>query len=221
MRILITEDNGELAEFIQEAFLREGYLSDIALTIAEQSHCLNSNAYSVIVLDLGLPDGDGMLALKALRKRGVNVPVLILTARGSIQDRIKGLDLGADDYLSKPFAIDELVARTRALLRRPSDLSTESLISGNVSLDIVGKAVAVDGKNVQMGRTEFSVLECLIRNEKFTVSKEKLESSIYQYADEITDNALQVAVHRVRKKLKENSASITIKSIRGVGYLLQ
>ena len=221
MRILITEDNGELAEFIQEALLREGYLSDIARSIAEQKLFLNTATYAAIVLDLGLPDGDGMHALKALRKKGVTIPVLILTARGNIQDRIKGLDFGADDYLSKPFAVDELVARIRALLRRPSEMSTTKLESGNLSLDTVSKTVVINGQNVPMGKTELSVLECLIRSEGFTVSKESIENSIYQYADEITDNALQVAVHRVRKKLKSHGATVSITSIRGIGYLLR
>ena len=221
MRVLITEDNGELAAFIQEALQQEGFLSDIARCAAEMKLALNNSQYRAVILDLGLPDIDGTDVLKQLRRQGNDVPVLILTARGGVQDRIKGLDLGADDYLVKPFAIDELKARLRALLRRPSGLSSAKLEKDNVSLDVVSRTLVVDGKNIIMGKTEMAILEYLMRNIGLTVSKESLEDAIYQSGYEVTDNALQVAVHRVRKKLKDASANISINTIRGVGYLLQ
>ena len=154
MRVLITEDNGELAEFIQEALAQESYLSDIARSGGELTLYLQQTSYAAIILDLGLPDIDGIEVLKNLRRSGNMVPVLILTARGGVQDRIKGLDHGADDYLIKPFAIDELIARLRALLRRPNELSNTKLEAGNVNIDIIAKSVTVNGNNVIMGKTE-------------------------------------------------------------------
>lgn len=221
MRVLITEDNGELAEFIQEALSQEGYLSDIARSGAEVRLLLQQTGYAAIILDLGLPDIDGIEVLKGLRRAGNMVPVLVLTARGGVQDRIKGLNNGADDYLIKPFAIDELIARLRALLRRPNELSNPKLDAGNVSMDAISKAVTVAGKNVIMGKTEIAILESFIRNVGLTVSKDSLENMIYQDGYSLTDNALQVAVHRVRKKLAEAGATTQITTIRGIGYLFK
>lgn len=219
--MLITEDNGELAEFIQEALAQESYLSDIARSAGELKLHLQNTSYAAIILDLGLPDIDGIDVLKNLRRNGNMVPVLILTARGGVQDRIKGLDYGADDYLIKPFAIDELIARLRALLRRPNALSNTKLDAGNVSLDVISKTVIVNGKNVVLGKTEVAILESFIRNVGLTVSKESLENMIYQNGYALSDNALQVAVHRVRKKLGDASATPVISTIRGIGYLFK
>ena len=221
MRVLITEDNRELAEFIQEALSQEGYLSDIARSAGELKLYLQETSYSAIVLDLGLPDMDGIDLLKSLRRAGNMVPVLILTARGGVQDRIKGLNHGADDYLIKPFAIEELIARLRALLRRPSEMSNTTLDAGNVCMNVISKTVTVDGKNVVMGKTENAILEGLMRNVGLTVSKEALESMIYQNGYMLSDNALQVAVHRVRKKLNDAGATPEISTIRGIGYLFK
>ncbi|WP_281557806.1 response regulator [Thalassomonas sp. RHCl1] len=221
MRILITEDNGELAEFIREALSQEGYLSDIARSAGEQRLYLQESSYGAIILDLGLPDIDGIEVLKGLRRAGNMVPVLILTARGGVQDRIKGLNHGADDYLIKPFAVDELIARLRALLRRPNALSNTRLTAGNVSMDVISKAVTVDGNNLVMGKTEHAILASLMRNVGLTVSKESLEDMIYQDGYALSDNALQVAVHRVRKKLSDSGATTKITTIRGIGYLLK
>jgi DNA-binding response OmpR family regulator len=221
MRILITEDNGELAEFIQEALSLEGFLSDIARSAGEMKFYLQESSYAAIVLDLGLPDIDGIDVLKSLRRDGNVVPVLILTARGGVQDRIEGLNYGADDYLIKPFVIDELVARLRALLRRPTSLSNTELSNKNVKLDTISKAVIVNDKNVVLGKTEFSILEHFMWNVGFTVSKESLEDIGYQDGESITENALQVAVHRVRKKLEEAGSNSIITTIRGVGYLFK
>jgi two-component system response regulator TctD len=221
LRVLITEDNGELAEFIQEALSQEGYLSDIARSAGELKLLLKEASYAAIILDLGLPDVDGIDVLKGLRRDKNMVPVLILTARGGVQDRIKGLNHGADDYLIKPFAIDELIARLRALLRRPNSLSNTLLESGNVKLDVIAKAITVNNNNIVMGRTEIAILEAFMRNEGLTVSKESLENMIYQDGYSLTDNALQVAVHRVRKKLADAHSTLEITTIRGIGYLLK
>jgi DNA-binding response OmpR family regulator len=221
LRVLITEDNGELAEFIQEALSIEGYLSDIASSAGELKLYLQDVSYSAIILDLGLPDTDGLVVLKQLRRAGNMVPVLILTARGGVQDRIKGLNYGADDYLIKPFSMDELIARLRALLRRPNALSNTKLSAGNICLDVISKSVTVAGTNVVMGKTEIAILEAFIRNEGLTVSKESLENTIYQDGYELSENALQVAIHRVRKKLTDAESTVKIATIRGIGYLLK
>jgi len=221
LRILITEDNAELADFIQEAFIQQGYLSDIANSAAELKLFLQEVSYAAIILDLGLPDIDGIDVLKGLRRDKNTVPVLILTARGGVQDRIQGLNHGADDYLIKPFVIDELIARLKALLRRPNTLSSTVLDAGNLSLDVIAKAVSVDGKNVIMGKTEVAILEAFMWNLGLTVSKESLENMIYQDGYSLTENALQVAVHRVRKKLADSGATAKITTIRGIGYLFK
>lgn len=221
MRILITEDNEELAGFIQEALSNDNFLSDIAVTGHEVKLRLQETSYSAIILDLGLPDIDGLDLLKHLRQSGNMVPVLILTARGGVQERIKGLNYGADDYLIKPFVVDELIARLRALLRRPTSLSKTELTSGNVKLDIIAKSVTVDGECVVMGKTEITVLEYLMWNIGLTVSKESIEDIVYQDGYTISDNALQVAIHRLRKKLTEAGATSKISTIRGIGYLFK
>jgi len=221
VRILITEDNGELAAFIQEALSNEGYLSDIARSAGELKLLIKEASYAAIVLDLGLPDMDGIDVLRWLRRADNMVPVIILTARGGVQDRIKGLDHGADDYLIKPFAIEELVARLRALLRRPNSLSNTKLDMGNISLDSLSKTLVVDGHNVVLGKTEIAVLEHFMRNTGLTVSKQALENAIYQDGYALTENALQVAIHRVRKKLSDAGASAEITTIRGIGYLFR
>jgi len=221
MRVLITEDNGELAAFIHEALRREGFLSDIARSVGELKLLISENQYSAVILDLGLPDGDGMDVLKMFRRDNNMVPILVLTARGGVQDRIKGLDGGADDYLVKPFAIDELIARVKALLRRPNVLSSSKLEHSNIALDLISKTVTVDGKNIMLGKTELAILEYLLRNIGMTVSREALENSIYQNGYELTENALQVAMHRVRKKIKDSGALAEIKTIRGIGYIFK
>lgn len=221
LRILITEDNGELAEFIQEALAQEGFLSDIARSAGELKLCIQESSYAAIILDLGLPDTDGIDVLKSLRRNGNTVPVLILTARGGVQDRIKGLDHGADDYLIKPFVVEELTARLRALLRRPTSLSNTELTTENIKLDVIAKTVTVDQKNVVMGKTEITILEHLMWNVGLTVSKEAIEDIVYQDGESLSDNALQVAVHRVRKKLSDAGATAKITTIRGIGYLFK
>ncbi|MEM0911798.1 MAG: response regulator transcription factor [Pseudomonadota bacterium] len=221
MRVLIIEDNVELASFMQEALLREGFLSDSAHSYHQMKMCLNDTEYAALVLDLGLPDADGIDVLHSLRKDNQMMPILIVTARGGIQDRVKGLNQGADDYLTKPFAIDELVARLRALLRRPTVLSGNTLDKGNIVLNIVSKTLLVNNKNVVLGKTELFVVEHFLRNVAITISKDALERAIYQRGYELTENAIQVAVHRVRKKLKEAGADAEIITIRGIGYLFK
>ncbi|KZN50944.1 response regulator transcription factor [Pseudoalteromonas luteoviolacea] len=220
MRILITEDNQQLAEFIQQAILQDGHAADIANSAGEMNSLIDNWQYDALVLDLGLPDTDGIDVIRQLRGADNPIPILILTARGGVEDRIKGLDLGADDYLNKPFAIDELKARLRAILRRPVEYSGNLLTRGNVSLDSKARRVMVDDKNINMGKTEVAILEYMIRHASLTVSKDAIYDAIYALGFEVTDNAIQVAMHRIRKKLEQAGSSTDIKTIRGIGYIL-
>ncbi|MFC3031953.1 response regulator transcription factor [Pseudoalteromonas fenneropenaei] len=220
MRVLITEDNQDLANFIRLALSDEGYAADIADTGQHASSLVDLFQYDALVLDLGLPDLDGLELIKQVRKAGNTVPILIVTARGGINDRIQGLDLGADDYINKPFAMGELLARLRAILRRPSNYVGTSMTRGKLSLDPKSKRVTVEQRNLSLGKTEFALLEYMLRNASLTVSKEALFDAIYALGFEVTDNAIQVAVHRVRKKLELFNADVTISTIRGIGYIL-
>ncbi|WP_046007385.1 response regulator [Pseudoalteromonas rubra] len=220
MRILITEDNLQLASFIQQAMSKEGYAADIATSAGALHDQMALWHYDAIILDLGLPDKDGLDVIATLRGADNPIPVLILTARGSVDDRIAGLDLGADDYINKPFDIGELLARMRALLRRPSQYTGTLLSHGNLALDPKSRRVTVDGENLSMGKTEVAILEYLLRHVGLTVGKDALYDAIYAMGFEVTDNALQVAVHRIRKKLDGTQAGVTIKTLRGIGYIL-
>ncbi|KZN36679.1 response regulator [Pseudoalteromonas luteoviolacea] len=220
MRILITEDNNQLAQFIQQAILQDGHAADIAHSAQQMQTLLEGWQYDAMILDLGLPDIDGIDIIRALRAKDNPIPILILTARGGVEDRIKGLDLGADDYLNKPFAIEELKARLRAILRRPVEYSGNLLSRGNIALDTKSRRVLVDDENINMGKTEVAILEYMIRHASLTVSKEAIYDAIYALGFEVTDNAIQVAMHRIRKKLEQAGANTEIKTIRGIGYIL-
>ncbi|TQF67346.1 response regulator [Pseudoalteromonas luteoviolacea] len=220
MRILITEDNNQLAQFIQQAILQDGHAADIAHSAQQMQTLLEGWQYDAMILDLGLPDIDGIDIIRTLRAKDNPIPILILTARGGVEDRIKGLDLGADDYLNKPFAIEELKARLRAILRRPVEYSGNLLSRGNIALDTKSRRVLVDDENINMGKTEVAILEYMIRHASLTVSKEAIYDAIYALGFEVTDNAIQVAMHRIRKKLEQAGANTEIKTIRGIGYIL-
>ncbi|MCF2855884.1 response regulator transcription factor [Pseudoalteromonas sp. SMS1] len=220
MRILITEDNNQLALFIQQAILQDGHAADIAHSAEQMQSLLTGWQYDAMILDLGLPDTDGIDVISALRAKNNPIPILILTARGGVEDRIKGLDLGADDYLNKPFAIEELKARLRAILRRPAEYAGNTLSRANLSLDTKSRRVLVDEKNINMGKTEVAILEYMIKHASLTVSKEAIYDAIYALGFEVTDNAIQVAMHRIRKKLEQAGAQTEIKTIRGIGYIL-
>src|SRR5579859_7859889 len=163
MRILLVEDNDRLSGLLTAGLGQNGFEADVVTSAADAEAALGASQYPVIVLDLGLPDIDGLEFLRALRRRGDATPVLILTARGGIQDRVRGLQMGADDYLSKPFALEELVARLQALLRRPGQLLGQALTVGNVVLDTEGRQVEIDGLQLALSARELSVLEILMR----------------------------------------------------------
>jgi len=220
MRILLIEDHRRLAEAIAEGLDREGFGVDVFTTAGDGEAAARTLCYDAIILDLGLPDRDGLCLLKALRVAGSSTPVLILTARDGIDARVSGLDAGADDYLLKPFEMKELAARLRALLRRPGAVLGAVLKAGNVQLDSVGRVVTVNGLPTSIPRREFDVLELLMRRAGQVVTRTALEEKTYGLNDPVLPNALEAAVSRLRKHLPGASAGVSILAMRGVGYLL-
>ena len=220
MRLLLVEDNKRLAETTKEGLEKESFTVDWFDTVGESEAAIETVAYDAIVLDLGLPDGDGMDILKQLRARKSSTPVLILTARDGVEDRVKGLDGGADDYLLKPFAMSELVARIRALLRRPGGALGLTLTAGNVSFDTAAREVRVGETVISVSRREMGVLEQLMRRYGRVVPKDVLEDKLYGFGEEVTSNSVEVHISRLRKRLTKAEANISVHTLRGVGYLL-
>ncbi len=220
MRLLLVEDEERLADLVNRGLTRAGFTVDATATAEDAEAALATSQYDAIVLDLGLPDGDGMEILIGLRSRRNATPVLILTARDGVEDRVDGLNAGADDYLLKPFAMTELVARVKALLRRPSGALGTQLEFGNIAFDTVHREVAIDGQPVSLSRRELTLLENLMRRAGRVLPKDFLEERIYGFDDEVSSNSLEVMVHRLRKKLADHRSTGSIHTVRGVGYLL-
>ena len=221
MRLLLVEDNKRLADLIRQGVVRSGHTLDIVHTKSAAIHAATQFNYELLILDLGLPDGDGMELLRHLRKKGMRQPCLILTARDALRDRVKGLDSGADDYLTKPFAMEELVARINALLRRPSELINETAQWGNLRIDVRARTADVAGQTVKLSGKEFAALECLIRTADGRCSRQRLEDSVYGMDAAVTPNALEVLMHRLRKQLRNAGASVRINAVRDFGYALE
>jgi len=220
MRLLLVEDNQRLAETTKEGLEKGSFTVDWFDTFGESEAVINTVSYDAIVLDLGLPDGDGLAILKQLRSKGDSTPVLILTARDGVEDRVRGLDAGADDYLLKPFAMEELIARIRALLRRPGGALGLMLTAGNVSFDTTAREVLVNHAAITVSRREMGVLEQLMRRNGRVVPKDVLEDKLYGFGEEVTSNSVEVHISRLRKRLTKAKADISIHTLRGVGYLL-
>ena len=221
MRLLIVEDDPALSAALGEALERRGVASDRADRLDDAAQMLGAAQYSAVLLDLGLPDGDGMALLRQLRAERNPVPVLAVTARGGIGDRIAGLDAGADDYLAKPFDVDELLARLRAVLRRKGDLSGARLEAGNVSLDTLSGDLTVGEAHVVLSARERELAELLLRRAGQVVSKQLAEHHPFGLAESGGSNAGEVYAHRLRRKLAAAGATTRIETIRGVGYLLR
>ena len=214
MRLLLVEDDPMIGESIKEGLLGDGYAVDWLRDGQAAELALSTVTYDLLLLDLGLPRKQGMDVLHALRNRGNELPVLILTARDSTADRVAGLDAGADDYLVKPFDLDELLARIRALLRRRVARTRSRIVHGGVTLDLASHEVQLDGAPVKLSSREFSVLRALLDNPGSVVSKAQLEEKLYGWDMEVESNTVDVYVHHLRKKF----GSDFIKNVRGVGY---
>jgi DNA-binding response OmpR family regulator len=220
MRLLVIEDERELGGLVRGALERGGFAVDLAETLDAGMACLALVGYDVAILDLALPDGDGLTLLRRVRREGSTLPVLVLTARDTPEDRVLGLDAGADDYLIKPFHMPELIARVRALLRRPSAALGVMLTLGNLMLDTTSRLVRIDGAEVALSLRETSMLEILLRQQGAVVTRELMEQRLYSFEAQLGSNALEVLIHRLRRRLGEVGAAVTIHTVRGVGYLM-
>ena len=214
MRILLVEDDPMIGRAVKEGLRQAGFAVDWSTDGHAGAAAAASGVHDLIVLDLGLPRLDGMSLLQAMRARRDSVPVLIMSARDAVPDRIAGLNAGADDYLLKPFDLDELIARVRALLRRPAANAVVLLAAGGLSLDPLRRVVMQDGQEVLLTAKEFAIVEALLRRPGAVLSRERLEESIYGWGEEVGSNAVEVHLHNLRRKL----GTKFIQNIRGVGY---
>jgi two-component system, OmpR family, response regulator QseB len=214
MRILLIEDDAMIGAAVRAGLVDAGFTVDWVLDGPAAEFSLANGSHDLAVLDLGLPRKAGMAVLQGLRARGHKIPVLIASARDAVEDRIAGLNAGADDYLLKPFDLDELVARIRAVLRRHAGGAAPLLASGAMVLDPVHRVVTQHGEPVALSAREFAVLEALMQRPGAVLSRQALEETIYGWGDEVGSNAIEVHVHNLRRKL----GSQAIKNVRGVGY---
>jgi DNA-binding response OmpR family regulator len=220
MRLLVVDDNANLRELLVGLFTGARYVVDAVGTAADAHAALDAAWYDLVLLELALPDADGGAVLRDLRRRGVGIPVLVGTAVADLERRVCALDDGADDVMVKPFSSDELLARVRALLRRPPNVLNRVLSIGNMSLDTAARAVQVDGGTVDLTRHEIAVLETLMRSRARPVAKRALEEAVSSFAEDVSPNAIEAAVSRVRRRLDGAGARVTISAARGTGYLL-
>ena len=220
MRLLVIEDEDRLSGILKSKLGEIGFTVDIAGSAEDASIALELINYDAAVLDLGLPDGDGLAVLIAARAAGKALPILILTARDAVEDRVAGLNAGADDYLTKPFAMTELVARIKALLRRPGSVLGITLEVGNIRLDTIGRELLIGGNPVRLSRRELAILEQMMRRFGRIVPKAVLEEKLYGIDEEPDSNPIPVHVHHLRRQLEAAGANIEIHTIRGVGYVL-
>lgn len=216
MRLLIVEDDALLGDGIRTGLSQQGYAVDWVEDGQSAETALLTNEYELIVLDLGLPKKSGLEVLQHLRSGGNDTPVIILTAQDTVEDRIKGLDTGADDYLTKPFDLDELTARIRALLRRRGGRSSPVIEHGELIVDPASHTVTKAGTTIDISPREFTILTLLLENRGKVMSRSRLEEGLYAWNDEVESNTVEVHIHHLRKKL----GSELIRTIRGVGYII-
>jgi two-component system response regulator QseB len=216
MRVLLVEDDSLLGDGIHNGLIQQGAAVDWVKSAPAADHALHANRYDAMILDLNIPQGDGLTILQNLRNSGDTMPVLILTARDSIADRVQGLDSGADDYMTKPFDMTELDARLRALIRRSKGRAAPELRHGDLIIDLASLTVTRGKEVIPLSRREFALLHVLLENTGKVMSRKSLEESLYAWKDEVDSNAVEVHIHRIRKKLGID----LIRTIRGVGYIV-
>lgn len=220
MRLLLIEDNDDLAGLVCGQLEASGYSVDRVEGVEDAISVLDSRSYAAMILDLGLPDGEGLKVLRHVRGRQMPLPVLILSARGAMEERVRGLEQGADDYLAKPFAFEELKARLAALLRRPGALLGAQLTVGNLAYDTQAKQASVGESPLPLSAREAQLLELLMRRADKVVPKASVEDQLFGLDDDFGSNAVEVYIHRLRKRLQDGRAAVTITTVRGVGYVL-
>lgn len=220
MRVLLVEDDRQLADGLASALTQSGYAADVAPTGDDALAACAGADYQLVILDLGLPDIDGVEVLRRMRKQGITTPVLILTARDELSERVRGLDAGGDDYLSKPFAIAELEARIRALLRRGEPASA-TLRVGTLTFEPAARRFAVSGRDLELTARESAVLELLLRRAGRIVSKKQIFESIYSWDHDANLSMVEVFISRLRRKLASMNARVEIRVFRGLGYRLE
>lgn len=221
MRLLYVEDNEKLALNTAASLREAGFVVDLVHMAADALHAVKSFQYDAVILDLGLPDSDGMDLLPCIKGINSQTPVIICTARDALEDRLKGLNTGSDDYLVKPFAVAELVARVNAVLRRPGGALGMTLSVGNLTFETADRSLAVDGVICAFSKRELALLELFLRKSANVINKDAIESALYGFDDAATPNAIEVLTHRVRKKLVDYGATVEIHNLRGIGYILK
>ena len=220
MRLLLVEDNDTLADALSRSLMKQDYAVDILQDGDHADEVLATQTYDLVILDLTLPKMDGLEILRNLRRRGSDTPVLILTARTEVKERVAGLDLGADDYLTKPFALEELEARVRAMLRRRSgEAKSTAIAHGVLTFDTQSRSCRIEDRERELTPRERSLLEVLLRRSGKVVSKEQIAESIFSFDDEASLSSIEIYVHRLRKKLAH--PQVNIRTVRGLGYLLE
>ncbi len=221
MRLLIVEDEPTLGELLRRNLAARGFAVDLAASRTEAIGFLDAEGYDAVLLDRGLGDGDGMSLVGHIRGKGSEAGILILTARDAPADRIAGLDAGADDYIVKPFDMDELIARVRAVLRRPGKRLSTVLEIGNLKFDAAQRRAQVAEQPLDLSRQEAALLELLMREEGAVVRRDEIQRRLYNFDEEVTPNAVDAAISRLRKKLRGTGAAVEIAVLRGVGCMLE
>lgn len=221
MRLLLVEDSKRLGPLLRDGLDRDGFVVDWREDLEGAAEAAAGVAYDLILLDLGLPDGDGLDWVRRLRRAADLTPILVLTARGGLDDRVTGLDAGADDYLVKPFEISELAARCRAILRRPGQRISPVLTLGDLAFDVAARQAACGNTPIDLSRREGDLLEMLMRRAGSVVTRGVLEESLYAFNEPVTPNAVEVAVSRLRRKLDEAGCPDRLHTVRGLGYLMR
>lgn len=221
MRLLLAEDNSRLQTLLAEALNSAGYGVDLVGTVADLHASAASTAYDLIIVDLGLPDGDGLDAIKQLRISGLSTPILVVTARGSIDERVVGLDTGADDYMTKPFNNAEFLARVRALMRRPQPVLGPLLELGNTTINVGNLEVTCAGEPLDLRFSERRLLLSMMRRSRSLIPKSMLESSLSEFGRDISANAIEALVSRTRRALADAGSDVVIETVRGIGYVLK
>jgi DNA-binding response OmpR family regulator len=220
MKVLIVEDEQRLGQFLERGLKECAYTAAWVRTCKDALNALAESPYDIIVLDLGLPDGDGLEMLRKWRASGFNEPVLILSARDSVEDRIKGLDVGADDYLPKPFSFEELLARVRSLVRRQSTVKQAVLEHRGIRIDLLSHTVQMNGQPIDLTSREFALLEIFVQNAGRILTRTLISEKIWASHYDVDTNLLDVYMSRLRAKLETTSAKPLFKTVRGVGYQL-